>query len=521
VSTNKSAHASIVKSASIIGLGTFISRLLGFARDMVLARLFGVYTYAQAFVVAFKIPNLFRDLLGEGAANAVFVPVFSEYRIKHTDAQFWELANVILNVLVVVVSAVTICGAALAPLIVRVIAPGFASDGHKLATTIRLTQFIFPYILLVSLTAYATSILNTLKHFSLPALAPCLLNIAIIVCAMVFGESILGLSLGVLIGGFLQLAVLVPVLYRKGFRLRLFGCFKHPSAKTIYKLMIPRIFSSSMYQLNNFVDSIFGSLAIAGEGGVAVLYFSYRLIQFPLGLFSNSLTQALLPTLSTQALEDSRQNLKNTLSFGLRTTFLVMVPASVAFAVLSESIIKAIFEGGRFGAQATGLTVGALCFYSIGLSAYAGTKLLQTCFFALKDTATPAKISAIALVVNIVLNAILIFPLKVSGLALATSLSGINSFLLLFFILRKRLTFYTEARVVMFSFGRILAASLGMGLVCWWSTLNPVVAGNGILPRGVNLGVSILAGLLSYIALGLLFKVREMHEIARIARARF
>ncbi|MCM8780336.1 MAG: murein biosynthesis integral membrane protein MurJ, partial [Candidatus Omnitrophica bacterium] len=250
----------IVKSASIISIATLCSRLLGFARDIVIARLFGVYIYAQAFVVAFKIPNLLRDLLAEGAANAAFVPVFSEYITRHNKEELWELANVVLNLLLVILSIITLLGIVFSPLIVRIIAPGFISDTAKLEATVRLTRWIFPYILLISLAAYSMGILNSFKHFSVPAFAPCLLNISIILCALLFGEDTLGLATGVLLGGVMQLAIQIPVLYKKGFRLNYFlRRFRHPAARTIGILMLPRILSSAIYQLNNFVDSIFGS----------------------------------------------------------------------------------------------------------------------------------------------------------------------------------------------------------------------------------------------------------------------
>ena len=180
MSTNKS----VAQSAGIIGIATLCSRILGFIRDVVIARLFGVYVYAQAFVVAFRIPNLFRDLVGEGAANAAFVPVLSEYAAKHTKEEFWELVNVLLNLLLVIVSAIVLCGVMFAPVIIRLIAPGFVDDPQKLAATVTLTRLLFPYLLLISLSAYSMAILNTLKHFSVPAFAPCLLNLSIIVCAM-------------------------------------------------------------------------------------------------------------------------------------------------------------------------------------------------------------------------------------------------------------------------------------------------------------------------------------------------
>ncbi|MDD5729857.1 MAG: murein biosynthesis integral membrane protein MurJ [Candidatus Omnitrophica bacterium] len=511
MSTNKS----IAKSAGIIALATFISRILGFFRDIVIARLFGVYVYAQAFVVAFKIPNLLRDSLGEGAANAAFVPVFSEYSVKRDKEEFWRLANVVLNVLLVVLMLVTILGVIFAPFIVRLIAPGFASSPEKLETTIRLTRIIFPYILLISLAAYSMAILNTLKHFSVPAFAPCLLNISIIIFALAWGEGVKGLAAGVLVGGALQLAVQVPVLYKKGFRLKFNLDFKHPAIKTIGRLLLPRVFSSSVYQLNNFVDSIFGSLAwIVGEGGVAVLYFSYRLIQFPLGIFSNSLSQAILPALSTQALQNGHDELKQTLSFGLRATFFVMLPASAAFMVLAHPIVKTLFGGGKFDLNSAGLTAGALFFYSIGLFAYGGTKILQSCFFALKDTRTPAKISALALALNIILNLALMFPLKIGGIALATSLSGIITFFVLLFMLEKKIGDFNNKQIAA-SFVRIMLASLCMGAVCFFASRNCGPHCQGALLQLLRLGALIILGVVSYVLFCLIFKVPEIHELRR------
>jgi putative peptidoglycan lipid II flippase len=508
MSTDKShhphSHRAVAKSASIISLATLCSRILGFLRDIVIARLFGVYIYAQAFVIAFKIPNLFRDFVGEGAANAAFVPVFSQYSVKHSKEEFWELANIVLNLLLVILMSITLLGIIFSPVIVRLIAPGFVVLPEKLEATVRLTRIIFPYILLICLAAYSTGILNSLKHFVVPAFAPCLLNISIIVFALIFGEGIKGLALGVLVGGVLQLAAQIPVLYKKGFRLRLLRQLNHPAARTIGKLMLPRLASSSIYQLNNFVDSIFGSLAwIVGEGGVAVLYFSYRLIQFPLGIFSNAFSQAILPTFSTQALEDNYAQLKLTLSWGLRTVFFVMLPASVGFMVLAKPLVSTLFGGGRFDSYSVGLTANALFFYSIGLFAYGATKVLQSCFFALGDTVTPMKISFLALITNIILNSIFIFPFKISGIALATSISGINSFLLLFFILKKRLTPFFKIGMIVSSFLRILGASICMGLVCHTTTLF----------KFFNLGITIFVGVVSYILFCFIFRVYEIREL--------
>jgi len=217
-----SQNQAVARSAGVISIATLLSRILGFIRDVVIARLFGVYLYAQAFVIAFRIPNLFRDFVGEGASNAAVIPVLSEYNLKRSREEFWELANILLNLLLVILSAITILGIIFSPLIVRVIAPGFIAFPEKLEATIRLNRIIFPYILLIGLAAYATAVLNSLKNFTVSALAPCLLNISIITCALLFGEGIKGLASGVLLGGLLQLAVQVPVLYKKGFKPKLF-----------------------------------------------------------------------------------------------------------------------------------------------------------------------------------------------------------------------------------------------------------------------------------------------------------
>lgn len=507
-----STHKSIVKSAAVIGLGTFCSRILGLLRDMVIAALFGVYAYADAFVIAFRIPNLFRDLLGEGAANAALVPVFSEYSVKHTKEEFWELANTLLNLLLVILAGITLLGIIFSPLLVRIFAPGFVLEPEKLSLTITLNRIIFPYCLLICLAAYCMAVLNSLKTFSVSAFAPCLLNISIIICAVIFGEGITGLALGVLLGGLLQLAVQVPVLYKKGFRPKLFRSFRHPAAGTVGKLMLPRLLSSGIYQLNNVVDSAFGSLAfIVGEGGVAVLYYAYRLIQFPLGVFSNALFQAILPTFSVQALESDFKELKATLSFGLRSIFFLMLPASAGLIVLSKPIIKVIYERGKFDVYSAQMTSDVLIFYSLGLTAYAAVKVLQACFFALKDTYTPTKVSAWGLGINIALNAALISRFKISGVAFATSLSGIATGIILLALLNRRLHSLGR-REILFSFLRILLATFAMAAVT--ILIKKYVApGEGLMRQAFYLAVLIIASAASYIGFCFIFGVKEAREL--------
>jgi len=511
-SSESHSNRSIVKSAGVIGFATFCSRILGFIRDIVIARFFGVYVNAQAFVIAFKIPNLFRDLLGEGAANAAFVPVFSDYVASGKKEEFWRVVSVTLNLLLIASSIVTLLGILFAPVIVRIIAPGFISDPEKLKTTILLTRLLFPYIIFVSLASFFAAVLNSLKHFSVPAFASCALNISIIVFAFIFGENILGLTLGVLCGGLLQFLMQIPVLRGQGFQFTGFlRDFKHSSSKLLGKLMLPRLFSSSIYQANNFVDSIFASLQlIVGDGAVAALYFSYRLIQFPLGIFTNSLFQAILPAFSQQAALGDHDKMKETLSFGLRLTFFLMLPASAVFMALNREIVSILFQGGRFDVYAVKLTASALFFYSIGLFAYGATKIIQAGFFALKDTVTPAKVSFLALVSNIILNTALIFPMKLAGLALATSLSGIGTFLLLFFLFKKRISSF-EVKPILGSFLRILAASVLMWLVCGYlSRMN--IFGETRLGQISGLILTFCAAAFSYAGFCFVLRVREMIE---------
>ena len=281
----------------------------------------------------------------------------------------------------------------------------------------------------------------------------------------------------------------------------------------MFRLLVPRMFGTCVYQLSNFVDSIFASLAfIVGDGGVAILYFAYRLVQFPVGIFGNAVSQAALPLMSAQAAGRS-DDLKKTLSLGLRHVFFFMLPASALLMSLSRPIIRGVFQGGRFDAGASAATADALLYYSIGLVAYAGSKLLNSCFFALKDTRTPVKISAIALGMSIILNSLLMFPLKIKGLALASSLSGIISFFLLLRVLNKKAG-GIGLKNILVSFAKILAAAILCGLSCLLLSFGfPCSEGTGFLFRVAWLIVYIAGGSAVYLIACLLFKCEEVKEL--------
>ncbi|MDP8230637.1 MAG: murein biosynthesis integral membrane protein MurJ [Candidatus Gorgyraea atricola] len=500
----------ILKSAGIIGFATVVSRVLGFARDILIARFFGTGKFAQAFVVAFRIPNMLRDLIGEGATNAAVVPVLSEYSETKKKEEFWHLANVLLNVVLIVLTGVTLAGIVFAPVIVRLIAPGFISDPEKLRLTVYLTRFMFPYVLLVGLLAYGMGILNSLKHFSAPAFAPAILNLTIIICVLVRQGSVSALATGVLIGGVVQMAVQIPVLFAKGFRFNFRSGFHHQAVRKIGALLAPRILGSCVYQINIFVNTMLASLSsIVGQGGVAALYYANRIFQFPLAIFGIAIAQAALPTMSREALEQGLEKLKDTLSFSLRAVNFIMLPASFGLIVLARPITSVLFQRGMFGQYSTSITAGALAFYSIGLFSYAGIKILVSCFYSLKDTFTPVKIASVSLVLNVVLGVMLMFFLKISGLALATAISGIFNFFLLFFALRKKIGAFDDSKIVT-SFLKMFASSAVMAGLIYFSAFR----------MGLNLFIVILIGIVSYMLAAFVFRVKETREFLKWALRR-
>jgi putative peptidoglycan lipid II flippase len=506
----------ITKAASVIGIATLASRILGFIRDCIIARLFGTAQSAQAFVIAFTIPNMLRDLVGEGAANAAFVPVLSEYKTKHTKEEFWQLANMILNIILVVLAAITIFGVIFAGAIVRIMAPGFVSQPEKLRETIILARIMFPYVLLIGLAAYGTGVLNSLKHFSVPAMGPCLMNIAMIAIPLIFSprmrDSVLALAFAVLVGGVMQLSIQVPVLYKKGMSYRFCLDPAHPAARQIGRLLVPRALASSVYQLNIVVNRMCSSLTyIVGEGAPAALYYANRLFQFPLAIFGIALAQAALPTLSEQAHEDSLERFKETFSFALKLIFFISIPAAVGLGLLRIPITEVLFQHGRFDVYSTQITATAVLFYSFGLIFYAGNNVLTSSFYSLKDTMTPVKVAVSALMLNIVLNLLLMRPFKVAGLALSTALSGALSFILLLILLSKKIG-CLHGRAILADSLRSLAAAgvMGVAIFILRNRIYCNLAPGSTLTKTLCLLVFLPLGVMVYLASAFLFGADEI-----------
>lgn len=496
----------MIKSTGVIGIATALSRILGFVRDIVIANFFGTALYAQAFVIAFRIPNLLRDLIGEGAANAAIVPVLTEELTKKGKPEFFKLAQIIFNILFWLLLILTVIGIFASPLIVRMIAPGFFVDKEKFEITVTLTRILFPFLFLVGLWAYAMGVLNSLGHFAMPALGPCILNLSMILCASWFGENVFGLATGVLAGGILQLFIQAPPLYQNGWRPALTTEFRHPKAKRIGILLVPRALGSCVYQVNVFVSTILASISsIVGDGAVAALYYANRVWQLPLAIFGIALAQAVLPAMSRHTALNDTPKLKEMIAFSLNVLFFILMPATIGLIILRTPITRILFQRGAFTAYSTGITSSALLFYSIGLVACGGIKVLVSAFYAMQDTVTPLKTAFWALFINIVLNLALMWPLKVGGLALATSLSATFNFIALYILLERKLGDFGK-KVMLDSFLKVTASSVAMGitlvsLMKYFSNLNIF-----------TLLITIGAGIAVFLLAAYLFKVKELKE---------
>ncbi|MBF0570560.1 MAG: murein biosynthesis integral membrane protein MurJ [Candidatus Omnitrophica bacterium] len=443
MSTDKSKplhkHHALLKSSGIVACGVLASRMLGFVRDVVIARFLGTGFLAEAFFVAQRIPNLLRDMVGEGASNAAIVPVLSEYEQKKSKEEWQECINAALAWGVIILGIITLLGIFAAPWIVRLMAPGFAREPGELQITVDLTRIMFPYLILIALTAFQTGILYSLNAFFAPAFGPCLLNLAMILSVLVSTllswqtyQLAYALSVGVLIGGVWQLGAQWEALRRRGVYWKMPLRFNHEGARQIGRLLLPRLWGSAVYQINVFVDTFCASLAvIVGAGGIAAIYYANRMIQFPLGVFGYALSSVALPSLSKIAQEGNMILFRSTLLFALRNLMLVLIPTAVCMGIFSKWIIHTVFQRGAFDAYSTMVTSQVMFFAALGLPFFGASRILVSAFYALQDTKTPVKIATVCLLINVALNAILMFPLKVGGIALASSIAGaVNCFLL-------------------------------------------------------------------------------------------
>ncbi len=510
---------SVVKSAGVIGIATFSSRILGFVRDMVLARVFGATPAADAFFIAFRIPSLLRELFAEGSMSSAFIPVFTEYRTTRSKQDAWELASAVFTTLMTIVTFVTIVGMVAAPWLVQLLAPGFQENPDKLALTTLLARIMFPYLLFVSLAALAMGILNSVRAFAVPAFSPLFLNVFIIVGALfvspLLQEPIIGVAIGVVAGGAAQFAMQLPSLKLRGL---LFG-FRfepgHPGLRRIGTLMVPSLLGLSVTQVNLTVSTVLGSFF---AGGPTYLFYGMRLIQFPLGIFGVALAMAILPTLSSQAARGALDELRTTLGFGLRMILFIIVPAMVGLILLRTPIVHLFFEHGTFTAQDTTATALVVLCYAIGLWAFGGVRIIVAAFYSLQDTKTPAVSAAVAVVANIVFSLLLMRPLGAAGLAFATALAAMVNGGILVAVLNRRLG-GVEWGAVGRSSLRVAVACIPMALACWWAANAPVwMHPDDWIAKSVILFGAIGVSVGSYVGVHTLLRSDELDVVWGIVR---
>lgn len=503
----------IARAATTIGTGTLLSRILGFVRDMVIARFFGAGMAADAFFVAFRIPNLWRRLVGEGSLTISFIPVYTEYLTQRSEEETRKITHIAFTIAGVILFILTVLGIVFSPILIRIIAPGwFAEHPEKFQLTVTLNQIIFPYLFFMGLFALSMGILNSYRHFFAPAIAPIFLNISIIVSVLLFYHTfkipVMTLALGVLAGGIIQFLFQIPFLRAKRISFRFNFNFRHPAMKRIGLLMIPGLIGTAVYQINVFVDTIFASFLPGGS--VSYLFYADRLMEFPLGIFAIAIGMASLPSLSTLVSQGKMEEFKETLSFTFRLTAFISIPAMVGLIALKTPIINLLFQRGVFDYGATKMTAKALFFYCVGLWAIAGTRTIAPAFYSLQDTRTPLKIGLICLGANVAFIAILIHPLKHGGLALATSLSSTLNLILLFWKLNSRLG-KIDIRKNVKALLRDILCSIPMGLAAYLicSLGDWTVSGNAI-EKVCLMGLGIVVGLGIYLACSYWTKNEEM-----------
>ena len=508
-------NSQVIKAAGVVGTATLLSRILGYIRDAVIAWYFGAGHSTDVFIAAFRIPNLLRKLFGEGAISNAFIPVLTDYLTKDGKQEALRLARSTLFVLSILLVVLSLSGIALSPLIVKGVAPGFIDSAGKIPLTITLTRIMFPYIFFLGLVALCMGVLNVFGHFAAPALAPVLLNLAMI-CAVFFicpylSNPIVGLAIGVILGGGLQLALQLPFMVREGLILREKGNLFHPGLRKIGRLMPPIIFGGAVYQINILVDGLLGSLL--QEGSVSYLYFADRLVQFPLGIFAIAAATAVLPSLSRQAALNDLTALKDTFSYAVRLIVFFTIPSMVGLIILREPIIVLLFQRGQFSSLATQLTAQALLYYAIGLGAFSAVKIVAATFFALKDSRTPMIIAMVAVAVNIVLGIILMGPMAHAGLALATSLASILNLGLLVHALRSKLGSLGWRNILQSACRTLISAGV-MGIFVWGVGNTLILAEGGTtMQQLLGLAGSILAGLIVFGICSFLVKSPELLSV--------
>lgn len=543
-------HKSVARSAGIVSIAVMFSRVLGLVREQVFAYYFGAGFLNDAYQVAFRIPNVLRDLFAEGALSAAFVKVFTDYQILKSEEEAWKLASLVLNGLIVILSGITLLGIIFSPQIVGLIADGFSPEKAALATT--LTRIMFPYILFVAMAALAMGVLNTKGNFGVPASASTVFNITSIILGLGMaywlsgggwvtpgkGENatdtaqwaMIGMSIGTLVAGASQFIMQVPSLLKVGFRFAPLLSFTDEGVKKVARLMAPAILGTSAVQINVMVNTFFVSSI---DGGISWLGYAFRLMQFPIGVFGVAIGTASIPTLSRLASQKSFGEFRNTLSSSIKLVFLLTLPSACGLVVLGEPIIRLIYShGGAFKEGDVPMTAYALAAYSIGLTGYAAIKILSPAFYALDDAKTPMIIALCSIIVNAIASYFFLnffsnygvtpeYPSGYGhiGVALATSCVALVNFFALALMMKKRIGRINGGEIIK-SFIKIAIASAIMSVVCWFSYqyLTGLFGTKSLIIRMIEALVPIALGGITFLIVAKILGVDELNKFVNAIR---
>jgi putative peptidoglycan lipid II flippase len=516
------------RAAGVVALAVLCSRVLGLAREQIFAALFGGGRVMDAFTIAFRIPNLLRDLFAEGALSTAFVTVFTRTATLESDAAAWRLANKVATLLAVTLSAITVLGILSAPWLVAALAPGF--DPSKAALTVTLTRVMYPFILLVSLAALVMGMLNARNVFGIPAMASSFFNLGSIIVGVVIGylidphfgpRAILGLAVGTLIGGALQLIIQLPALRRAGYAFRADFSWRDAGVGAILRLMGPSVIAASTTQVNVLVNSVFASEL--GDGPTFWLSAAFRIMQLPLGVFGVALGTVALPLLARMAAAGNTHAFRSELARGMRLAFLMTIPASIGLMVLAEPIMAVLYRHGRFGTYQTVEAAAALRFYAIGLCGYAALKVLVNAFYAIGRRRTPMVVSFVAVALNLLLNWTFTRELGWGhrGLAFSTSCVATSNFLILYLLMRSHLG-RLESRAMLVLLAKVALASAVLFAVAWTGA-HLLLADWAVQPFWPTclalLLVIAVAGAAFFLSANAL-RIGEVHEIVSAVRRR-
>ena len=509
------------------------SRVLGLVREQVIAGIFGAGQATDAYNVAFRIPNLVRDLFAEGAMSAAFVPTFTRHLSTAGKDAAWRLGNNVVNALIVVTGVLVTLGIVFAePLVTAFAADEYTRDPEKMALTVLLARVMLPTLVFIALAAALMGMLNSLHHFFIPAFSPAMFNVVTIVCAfalvpllpLVGVEPIVAIAIGTLLGAVAQTALQWPTLRREGFRYRPILSFRDEGLQRVLVLMGPGTIGLAATQLNVLVNTMLATGE--GEGAVSWLTFAFRLMYLPIGLFGVSIATAVLPTVSRHVVDKNVRGSRETIAGGLSLMMMMNIPATIGLMVLAVPIVRVIFEHGRFSAADTAATAAALRYYAIGLIAYSVVRIASPTFYALGRNRVPVIVSMFTVVVNATLNIVLVRTMGYVGLALGTSIAAIFNACTLLVLLRRYLHGLEERRVIS-SLVRISLASVAMGAAAYGvdTWLESALPGQSVLEQAVRLALAIAAALVVLAAAAWLLRIREFNDamaviVRRLRRTR-